>query len=62
MTAKELIFEEAARNKLLDGIVKLVDVAEVTLGPNGLNVGLDAAYGAPKITNDGHTVVGDISL
>jgi chaperonin GroEL len=62
MTAKELIFEEAARNKLLEGITKLADVAEVTLGPNGLNVCLDAAYGAPKITNDGHTVVGDVEL
>lgn len=62
MSAKELIFEEEARNKLLEGITKLADVVEVTLGPNGLNVGLDAAYGAPKITNDGHTVVGDVEL
>lgn len=62
MTAKELIFEEEARNKLLEGITKLADVVEVTLGPNGLGVGLDAAYGAPKITNDGHTVTFDIEL
>jgi len=62
MSAKELIFEEEARNKLLEGITKLADVVEVTLGPNGLNVGLDASYGAPKITNDGHTVVADVEL
>ncbi len=62
MTAKEFIFEEEARTKLLEGITKLADVVEVTLGPNGLNVGLDAAFGAPKITNDGHTVVSDIEL
>lgn len=62
MTAKELIFEEEARTKLLEGITKLADVVEVTLGPNGLNVGLDSSYGAPKITNDGHTVTSDIEL
>jgi chaperonin GroEL len=62
MTAKELIFEEEARVKLLDGIVKLAEVVESTLGPNGLNALLDSSYGAPKITNDGHTVTGDIEL
>jgi chaperonin GroEL len=62
MTAKELIFEEEARTKLLEGITKLADIVEGTLGPNGLNVGLDASFGAPKITNDGHTIVGDVEL
>ena len=61
-TAKELIFEEDAREKLREGIEKLVDVASVTLGPRGRNVGLEAGWGAPTITNDGHSIVKDIEL
>ena len=48
-TPKELIFEEAARNKLREGIDKLADVVGVTLGPKGRNVGLQASWGAPSI-------------
>ncbi|MDN3505025.1 MAG: chaperonin GroEL [Rhabdochlamydiaceae bacterium] len=62
MSAKELIFEEEARQKLLDGIEKLAEVVEVTLGPKGLNVGLDASFGAPKITNHGNSIVSDVEL
>jgi chaperonin GroEL len=61
-TAKELIFEEEARAKLAQGIDKLADVVGVTLGPKGRNVGLQASWGAPKITNDGHSIVQDIEL
>jgi chaperonin GroEL len=60
--AKELIFEEEARNKLREGIDKLADVVGVTLGPKGRNVGLQASWGAPKITNDGNSIVQDIEL
>lgn len=60
--AKELIFEEAARNKLREGIDQLADIVGVTLGPKGRNVGLQASWGAPKITNDGNSIVGDIEL
>ncbi|MCF7806461.1 MAG: chaperonin GroEL [Simkaniaceae bacterium] len=62
MSAKELIFEEEARQKLLEGIEKLSEVVKVTLGPNGLNVGLDTSFGAPKITNHGNAIVSDIEL
>lgn len=62
MSAKELIFEDEARQKLLEGINKLADVVQVTLGPKGLNVGLDASYGSPKITNHGNSIVSDIEL
>ena len=62
MSAKELIFTEDARQKLLEGVQKLAEVVEVTLGPKGLNVGLDAAFGAPKITNHGNSIVGDVEL
>src|SRR3990172_3626395 len=61
-TPKELIFEEEARNKLREGIDKLADVAGVTLGPKGRNVGLQASWGAPTITNDGNSIVKDIEL
>jgi chaperonin GroEL len=61
-TAKELIFEEAAREKLREGIEKLADVVGVTLGPKGRNVGLQASWGAPTITNDGNSIVKDIEF
>jgi chaperonin GroEL len=61
-TAKEIIFEERARKKLLAGINKLADVVACTLGPKGRNVGLEKAWGAPTITNDGNSIVRDISL
>jgi chaperonin GroEL len=61
-TAKELIFEEEARNKLRDGIDKLADVVGVTLGPKGRNVGLQTSWGAPTVTNDGNSIVKDIEL
>ena len=61
-TPKELIFEEEARNKLREGVDKLADVVRVTLGPKGRNVGLQASWGAPTITNDGNSIVKDIEL
>lgn len=59
---KELVFEEEARLKLKEGVQKLADVVGVTLGPKGRYVGLDASWGAPKITNDGHSIAGDVEL
>lgn len=59
---KEIIFEEDARTKLREGIEELADVVGVTLGPKGRNVGLQASWGAPTITNDGNTIVKDIEL
>ena len=41
---------------------KLADVVGVTLGPKGRNVGLQASWGAPSITNDGNSIVKDIEL
>lgn len=61
-TAKEIIFEEEARLKLKEGVDKLADTVAVTLGPKGRNVGLQASYGAPSITNDGNSIVKDIEL
>lgn len=61
-TPKEIIFEEEARELLLAGIKKLADIVAVTLGPRGRNVGLEKSWGAPTITNDGSSIVRDISL
>lgn len=60
--AKEFVFEDQARAKLLKGITKLVDAISITLGPQGRNVGLDKSWGAPSITNDGNSIVKDITL
>jgi len=60
--AKELIFEEEAREFLRSGIKALTDVVGVTLGPKGRHVGLDTSFGAPKITNDGNSIAKDIEL
>jgi chaperonin GroEL len=60
--AKDILFEEDARLKLREGIDKLADVVAVTLGPKGRNVGLQSSWGAPKITNDGNSIVKDIEL
>ena len=62
LTPKEIIFAEEARDQLLAGIKKLADVVAFTLGPKGRNVGLEKGFGAPMITNDGNSIVKDISL
>lgn len=59
---KDILFEEEARNKLAKGIVTLADVISFTLGPRGRNVGLEKSWGAPMITNDGGSIVDDITL
>src|ERR1700733_11702943 len=60
--AKEIIFEEEARKKLLAGIKKLADIVAFTLGPQGRNVGLEKSWGPPIITNDGNSIVKDVEL
>lgn len=61
-TPKEIIFEEEARQYLATGIKALADVVQFTLGPKGRNVGLEKSWGAPTITNDGASIVKDISV
>lgn len=60
--AKEIIFEEEAREYLLRGIKKLTDAVACTLGPRGRNVGLEKSWGAPQITSDGRSIIKDITL
>lgn len=60
--AKQIIFSDEARAKLLAGVKKLADAVRVTMGPKGQNVVLDKKYGAPTITNDGVTIAKEIDL
>jgi chaperonin GroEL len=60
--AKQLLFGEAAKRKILEGIGTLTDAVKATLGPKGRNVIIDKKYGAPTITKDGVTVAKEIEL
>lgn len=60
--AKEIIFEEQAREKLTNGIRKLSEAVCFTLGPKGRNVGLEKGWGSPDITNDGNSIVKEVEL
>ncbi|HEY8365406.1 MAG TPA: chaperonin GroEL [Haloplasmataceae bacterium] len=60
--AKDIIFGEEARRRMLNGVNKLADVVKVTLGPKGRNVVLEQSYSAPMIVNDGVTIAKEIKL
>src|SRR5476649_2652988 len=62
MSAKQLIFDEAARQKILRGVELLARAVKVTLGPKGRNVVIDKKYGSPTVTKDGVTVAKEIEL
>jgi chaperonin GroEL len=62
MPAKQLLFDEEARRKILKGVDMLSKAVKVTLGPKGRNVVLDKKFGAPNITKDGVTVAKEIEL
>ena len=60
--AKQMVFDDAARKPLLEGVSKLARAVRSTLGPRGRNAILDKGWGSPKITKDGVTVAEDIEL
>jgi len=62
MAAKQLIFDETARQALLKGVNKLARAVAATLGPKGRNVVLDKKFGSPTVTKDGVTVAKEIEL
>ena len=62
MAAKDVLFGNDARVKMLEGVNVLANAVKVTLGPKGRNVVLDKSYGAPLITKDGVTVAKEIEL
>ena len=60
--AKQIIYDEKARNALKRGVDQLVNAVKVTLGPKGRNVVIEKSYGGPIITKDGVTVAKEIEL
>ena len=60
--AKQLLYTDEARKKLLGGAEKLAKAVGVTLGPTGRNVILDKSFGGPTVTKDGVTVSKEIDL
>ena len=62
MAAKEIRYDQKARESLLRGVNILADAVKVTLGPKGRNVILDKSFGAPTVTKDGVTVAKEIEL
>ncbi len=60
--AKQLKFNEEARQALIKGVEKMSNAVKVTLGPKGRNVVLDKKFGAPTVTNDGVTIAKEIEL
>jgi len=62
MGAKQLIFREDAREKVLEGVAKLSKAVKITLGPRGRNAILEKKWGSPTVTKDGVTVAKEIEL
>ncbi|MEO1333668.1 MAG: chaperonin GroEL [Myxococcota bacterium] len=62
MAAKEIIFEQKAREEILAGINTLADAVKVTLGPKGRNVIIEKSFGSPNVTKDGVTVAKEIEV
>lgn len=62
MAAKDIVFGDLARTKLIEGVNLLADAVKVTLGPKGRNVVLERSFGAPVVTKDGVSVAKEIEL
>lgn len=60
--AKQLIFADEARQKMLTGVNKLAAAVTTTLGPKGRNVAIDKSWGAPTVLHDGVSVAKEITL
>lgn len=62
MAAKQVLFGDDARSKMVRGINVLANAVKVTLGPKGRNVVLERAFGGPTVTKDGVSVAKEIEL
>ena len=62
MSAKEILFDVDARNRILEGVDALANAVKVTLGPKGRNVVIEKSWGAPLVTKDGVTVAKEVEL
>src|SRR3989338_5931576 len=60
--AKQILFSDDARQKLMGGVNKLAKAVVTTLGPKGRNVALDKKWGAPNVVHDGVTVAKEVEL
>ncbi len=60
--AKQLFFDDRARQSILSGVTTLTNAVKTTLGPKGHNVVIDKKFGSPTITKDGVTVAKEIQL
>lgn len=60
--AKQLLFDDHARARMLAGIDKLADAVAITMGPTGRNVIIDKSFGGPSVTKDGVSVAKEIEL
>jgi len=60
--AKQLLFDDAARQRMLAGVEKLADAVAVTMGPTGRNVVLQKSFGSPTVTKDGVSVAKEVEL
>jgi len=62
MAAKQIVFDQEAREAMRRGVAKLARAVKVTLGPKGRNVILQKSFGSPTVTKDGVTVAKEIEL
>jgi chaperonin GroEL len=60
--AKQLLFDDHARTRMMMGVDKLADAVAITMGPTGRNVIIDKSFGGPTVTKDGVTVAKEIEL
>src|SRR5438034_8006398 len=62
MSAKQIAFDQEAREAMRRGVAKLAKAVKVTLGPKGRNVIIQKSFGSPTVTKDGVTVAREIEL
>jgi chaperonin GroEL len=62
MSAKEILYDQSAREKIMRGVDLLANAVKITLGPRGRNVILEKSWGSPTVTKDGVTVAKEIEL
>ena len=62
MAAKDVIFGDSARARMVEGVNILANAVKVTLGPKGRNVIIGKSFGGPTVTKDGVTVAKEIEL
>src|SRR5438132_9349523 len=62
MAAKQIAFDQEAREAMRRGVAKLAKAVRVTLGPKGRNVIIEKSFGSPTVTKDGVTVAKEIEL